>query len=92
MDVTRDDTEPLAAENERLRARVAELEDQLAEQAARTAEAVARAQDRIYWLDRWHIDLDSLMRRPGAGAITALVDGLRRVRHRLQRLRRRLVG
>ena len=28
--------------------------------------AVAAAQDRVYWLDRWHLDLNALMAKPGA--------------------------
>ena len=72
------------------RNQLADLERRHTKEIARVNAALAAAQDRSYWLDRWHIDLDSLMRRPGAGAITAVVDGLRRVRHRLQRLRRRL--
>jgi cell division septum initiation protein DivIVA len=45
-------SEDLRAENERLRARVAELERQLGEQAAAANAAIAAAQDRAYWLDR----------------------------------------
>ena len=48
-------------EIERLRARVAELERERAEQAARANAAVAAAQERAYWLDRWHLDLNALM-------------------------------
>jgi hypothetical protein len=39
------------------------------EQIDRLAEAhaaLAAAQDRSYWLDRWGVDLNSLMRRPSA--------------------------
>jgi cell division septum initiation protein DivIVA len=45
-------SEDLQAENERLRARVDELERQLGEQAAAANAAIAAAQDRAYWLDR----------------------------------------
>jgi cell division septum initiation protein DivIVA len=45
-------SEDLKAENERLRARVAELERQLGEQAAAANASIAAAQDRAYWLDR----------------------------------------
>ncbi len=55
----------LAAENARLRARVEQLESELVEQARANA-AVAAAQERAYWLDRWHLDLNALMRRPGS--------------------------
>lgn len=79
------------AEVERLRARVAELERELTEQARRTARVVAQAQQRTYWLDRWHVDLDALMRR----RVVALpLDGFfraaRKLRRGLQRVRRAL--
>ena len=57
------------AENERLRARVAALEAELVEVQARTNAAVAEWQERAYWLDRWHLDLNALMRRPGRGRV-----------------------
>jgi hypothetical protein len=49
------------AELEALRARVAALEAERAEEMARAAAAVAAAQERAYWLDRWHLDLNGLM-------------------------------
>ena len=64
--------EELARENEALRAQVAELERQLAEQAERTNAIVASAQERVYWLDRWHIDMDSLVAIPGVSALRGL--------------------
>ena len=82
-----------AEELERLRARVAELERELVEQAERTGRIVAAAQERAYWLERWHLDLDRLMRRR---AIAVPLDTsfrvLRKLRHALQRVRRRLGG
>ena len=42
------------------------LEAENAELAARANAAVAAAQDRVYWLDRWGVDLNALMRRRGA--------------------------
>jgi hypothetical protein len=92
VDVRASGTEELAAENERLKARVETLEAQLAEQAARANAAVARAEERVYWLDRWRLDLNALMQRPVARHFPAFVDALRHMRHRLQRLRRRLTG
>ncbi len=65
------------AENERLRARVAALEEELVEMQARANAAVAKWQERVYWLDRWHLDLNALMRRPGAREFRA---GLRAFR------------
>ncbi|HEU4974699.1 MAG TPA: hypothetical protein VFT50_06380 [Baekduia sp.] len=85
-------TDPREAELAALRAHVAELEAQLAEQTRTTARLVADAQEKLYWLERWHIDLDRLMARPGA--IPAL-NALRRVRQVVWWLRvrkRRLLG
>jgi hypothetical protein len=65
------------SELEQLRARVAALEAERVELAARTNAAVAAAQDRSYWLDRWHLDLNALMERPGADRVRAVLRALR---------------
>jgi hypothetical protein len=70
-------TDPRDAEIADLRARVAELEAELGEQARSTAQLVAVSQEKLYWLERWHVDLDRVMRKPGA--IQAL-DALRATR------------
>jgi SAM-dependent methyltransferase len=73
-------TEPAGGgsdEVDRLRERVAALEDELADQAARTNDALAAAQDRTYWLDRLHIDLNALMQRPVAARVTRLLPAAR---------------
>jgi hypothetical protein len=67
------------AEVERLRARVAALEEQLIEVEAWANEAVARAQERTYWLDRWHVDLNQVMRRRSAERIRAVARTVRAV-------------
>jgi hypothetical protein len=67
------------AEIDRLRATVAALEQELLEQAERTNRIVADAQERTYWLDRWHLDLNELMRKPGAAEARALIRALRLV-------------
>jgi cell division septum initiation protein DivIVA len=77
-------------EIEALRARVAELERQLAEQAARANAAVAAAEDRAYWLDRWHLDLNALMRRRGASEFRGLLRAARTVVRWLKVARRKL--
>ena len=52
-----------------LRERLAALEDEHAEEIARLQAALARAQERAYWLDRWHVDLNRTMTtRPGRAA------------------------
>ncbi len=75
-----------------LQARVAALEAELALQAQRTARVVAEAQEKLYWLERWQIDLDAVMAKPGA---VAALEALKRVRSRarqLKQLKRRLFG
>lgn len=67
------------SEVEALRARVAQLETELADQAARTNAAVAAAQARAYWLDRWHLDLNALMEKPGAEEFRVLLRTVRAV-------------
>jgi len=79
------------AEIERLRARVAALEAELVEQAARTERIVAAAQERAYWLDRWHLDLNALMRKPGAAQLRALVRAARWVVRGLKKVKRTLL-
>jgi uncharacterized coiled-coil protein SlyX len=65
------------SEVEDLRRRVAELEAQLAEQARVTNEIVARSQEKLYWLERWGIDLDRVMGRRSA---QLALETLKRVR------------
>jgi hypothetical protein len=77
----------LQAELERLRARVAALEAELVEVQGHANDAIAEWQDRAYWLDRWHLDLNELMRRRSAARVRAL---LRAVRAPVRMLRRAL--
>ena len=86
------DQAAIEAENERLRARVAALESELVEVQARANAAVADWQERAYWLDRLHIDLNSLMRRPGANQLRITLKALRAVYWRLKFITRRLRG
>ena len=69
--------ELLQQEVERLRTRLAALEDELVQVQAQANDAVAQAQDRAYWLDRWHLDLNALMERPVAGRVRALLRAVR---------------
>ena len=85
-----DPTPSQSTELEALRARVAELERELADRTERANAAVAAAQDRVYWLDAWRVDLEAVMRRRPAQRAFALANRLRRVKRALGRVRRRL--
>ena len=91
MSPTELDQHEAQTELERLRTRVAALEAELAEQAARTERIVAEVQERVYWLDRWHLDLNALMRKPGAAEFRALVRGVRFVVRGLKKVKRTLI-
>jgi hypothetical protein len=80
-----------AQEIERLRARVAALEQELFEVQAQANAAVARWQERAYWLERWHLDLNALMRRRGASEFRALLRALRSVKRALVRVKRSIL-
>ena len=80
-----------AVEIERLRARVAALEEELVDVQARANAAVAAAQERAYWLERWHLDLNELMRRPGAKELRAILRVIRGMARRIRKLTRRIL-
>lgn len=90
MALSETDTAQQQREIERLRARVAQLEVELVEQAERTNRIVAEAQERAYWLDRWHLDLNALMRKPGAAQFRAAVRGVRWVMRGVKKVKRKL--
>ena len=77
-------------ELEQLRAHVQALEAELAEVTARANAAVAAAQERAYWLDRWHLDLNALMAKPGAAEFRALLRAARALARVARRFKRRL--
>lgn len=92
-------TDEQQQEIERLRARVAQLEQELVAQAERSNRVVAEAQEQLYWLERWHVDLNALMRKPGASqfraairAARAVVRQLRAIGWRLKAATRKLTG
>jgi SAM-dependent methyltransferase len=68
-----------SAELRALHERLEALERESAERTARANNALAAAQDRSYWLDRWQVDLNALMRRRGAGEFRAGLRVLRAV-------------
>ena len=64
-------------EVKQLRARVAELEAELIRVEDWANRTVGAAQERLYWLDRWHLDLNALMERPGAGELRGVLRAAR---------------
>jgi hypothetical protein len=80
----------LQAENERLRERVAALESELVEVQTRANAAVAEWEERAYWLDRLHIDLNAVMRRPGANQLRLALKAVRAAYWQLKLIKRRL--
>jgi hypothetical protein len=80
----------LKAEIERLRERVGALESELVAVQARANAAVAEWEERAYWLDRLHIDLNALMRRPGANQLRLALKAVRAAYWQLKLVKRRL--
>ena len=91
---SRSETERILAEREAeiaaLRARVIELERQLVETEAWANRTLGAAQDRLYWLDRWQLDLNKLMARPSAGRVRAALRFLRLIYRQVLKIKRRL--
>jgi hypothetical protein len=52
---------------------------------------VAAAQERAYWLDRWHLDLNALMEKPGAAEFRGAIRVARGAIRRVRLLKRKLV-
>lgn len=67
---------------------LAEVEREHVEQLARAHAALAAAQDRSYWLERWGVDLNELMRRPGARRARGAMRSAREVKRGLLALKR----
>ena len=65
MDERTEDGDEIAV----LRRRAEQLEERRAALMAQTSTAVAEAQERGYWLERWELDLDGAMRGPRAGLV-----------------------
>ena len=82
----------LEFEIEGLRARLDGLETELVEVQGRADKAVAEWQDRAYWLDRLHIDLNAIMLRPGANQVRIVLKAIRTAFWMLRRARRRFLG
>src|SRR4051794_32584028 len=86
------DPGPAGDEVAALRARVAELEQELAEKDRATAQLVAESQEKLYWLERWHIDLDRVMQRRGALRALETLRSLRLRIWKLRRFKRKILG
>jgi hypothetical protein len=82
----------LEQENQRLRERIAGLEAELVDTQAKANAAVAEWQERAYWLDRWHLDLNALMRRPGATQARNALKAIRSVYRVIVKAKRRLTN
>jgi SAM-dependent methyltransferase len=83
-------SETTGGELEALRARIDALEREQHERQARSNAALAAAQDKAYWLDRWGVDLNALMRRRGAGELRAALRAARSFYRALYDARNRL--
>jgi hypothetical protein len=66
------------------------LERELAERTERAHAAVVAAEERVYWLDRWHLDLNALMERPAAQRSYEVARQARRAVRLAGKVRRRL--
>jgi hypothetical protein len=80
----------LKAEVERLREQVQALESELVDVQLRANAAVAEWQERAYWLDRLHIDLNAVMQRPGANQLRLALKAVRAAYWQLKQIKRRL--
>jgi hypothetical protein len=81
-----------ADQEDALRERLVRLEAENAELAARANAAVAAAQDKVYWLDRWGIDLNALMRRRGASEFRSAIRAARSLVRFAKKIKRRALG
>ncbi len=79
-------------ETQAVRDRLEALEQERAEEIARANAALAAAQDRSYWLERWNLDLNAVMRKRGASELRAAVRALRAVYRLLYKGRMELPG
>ncbi len=81
----------LEAENAALRARVDALETEVAELRASTAATVARAQETLYWFERWGVDFNGLFARPQMELLRKGVRAVRSVYRAALKAKRRVL-
>jgi hypothetical protein len=79
---------PTSDELEWLRARVSALEAELLEVEASANRAVADAQERAYWLDRWRIDINAIMDRRATQRVLEAARRARALYGSLKRVKR----
>jgi cell division septum initiation protein DivIVA len=85
-------SEDLAAENVELRARVEQLEAEVALLRSSTARTVAQAQETLYWFERWGVDFNALFSRREMELVRKAVRAARQVYRSALKLKRRLAG
>ncbi|HWI23284.1 MAG TPA: hypothetical protein VNT22_11805 [Baekduia sp.] len=83
-------TEAHETEIAALRARVAELEAELHQQAQAVAATRAEAQEKLYWLERMHLDVEQVMHTPAAGLVMNVLRRVRGVVWAIKRIKRRI--
>jgi len=75
-----------------LKARIKQLESEREDLLERSNRVVAESQQKIYWLERWHIDLNKLMRRRWTEDLRASMRifraGMRRIYDRYRKFSR----
>jgi hypothetical protein len=75
-------------ELERLRTRVIALEAELLELEASANRALADAQEKTYWLDRWRVDINAIMDRNATQHVLEAARRARAVYGSLKRVKR----
>jgi hypothetical protein len=86
----RADLQPTSDELELLQARIGALEAELLQLEASANRAVAEAQEKAYWLDRWRIDINAIMDRNATQRVLAAAQGARAVYRTVVRMKRKV--
>jgi hypothetical protein len=81
---TQPTTSDLEQELARTREALVQAEQELAQLRAMRSAEMARLERQAYWLERWRIDLDALMRRRIVRAIVKAVGAALRLASRLR--------
>jgi hypothetical protein len=84
----RADLQPRSDELELLQALVGTLEAELLELEASANRAVAEAQEKTYWLDRWRIDINVIMDRNAPQHVQAAAQRARTIYRTIMRVKR----